>query len=808
MTPGILARVSSAQTEAGASVRPQRPQQRTRGIRTLRASDWLVRLPPLAGALATMALSLLVAVWVLHLGRAHLSLPWNYAGEGDAKFYLLLVKSIIAHGWYESNHSLGAPFGQQLYDFPQGGDNLNLLTIKALGVFSSNPAWVLNVFFLLTFPLTALSGYLVLRRLRISAAVAVVCSAIFALLPYHFYRGESQVLLSAYYAVPLAALLFLRLWEEPGLFTRRPGAPGALAWASRRSLVTCACCLVIGSASLYYAVFALALLLGGSAVALVGAAARGAPRQSSRAAVSGLLASLLIAAMLAVNLAPTLIYRAQHGANRSIARTTLQSDQLGLRLTDLVLPVQQHRLPFLTDVNQRYTEATSTGYCEACFENLGGVASIGFAWLCLVALASIVGVGGVVALRSAYRPAALGVALSIGVATIGGASSLIAFFVTRDIRGWNRISLFIAFFSLLAIAMLLDAAVRRLRSRGTARALTSVLLAVVLVLGVLDETSTYFLPKYAKDAREWNSDTSFVKAIEARVPAGTSIFQLPYVPFPEGYGSIAASVSLPDTTFGTTYELARGYIHSETLRWSYGAMKGRAADWQGELAVKPIYLSLAAAAADGFQGLWVDPHGYSASARARLDPVLRGLLGTAPLYSPTHDLLFFDLRPFAARLTASHAAAQVRALRYVTLHPLRTLCDPNGLQLTNPSTTARAATLSMRVSMHSPIPTTVLIHYPDGSVEPVPPGAKPVTVRRRLLLPAGESAVRFSLAGTPKRPPGRAGGPLVEQPALTEDAVAPFEAAPGKRAEPPLAAGSAPPPCPQTVAAVIPPAAP
>jgi phosphoglycerol transferase len=756
-----------------------------------------------------MTLSMLVAAWVLHLGRAHLSLPWNYAGEGDAKFYLLVVKNIIGHGWYESNPSLGAPFGQQLYDFPQGADNLNLLAIKGLGVFSSNPALVLNVFFLLTFPLTALSAFLVLRRLRISSAAAVLSSAIFALLPYHFYRGESQVLLSAYYAVPLAALLFLRLWEEPGLFTRRTGATGGpLAWASRRSLVTCACCLVIGSASLYYAVFALALLLGGSVVALIATLGHGGRDRGLRAVVSGTIASLLIAAMLAINLAPTLLYRAEHGTNRSIARTTLQSDQLGLRLTDLVLPVEQHRLAFLSNVNQRYTEATSTGYCEACFENLGGVGSIGFAWLCLVALASIVGVGGVVAMRSAYRPAALGVALSIGVATIGGASSLIAFFVTRDIRGWNRISLFIAFFSLLAIAMLLDAAARRLFRSGRGRSLGGVLLAAVLVLGVLDETSAYFVPKYAKDAREWNSDASFVKTIEARVPAGASIFQLPYVPFPEGYGSISASVSLPDTTFGTTYELARGYIHSESLRWSYGAMKGRAADWQGELAVKPLYLSLAAAAADGFQGLWVDPHGYSASARTRLAPTLSRLLRTPPLYSPAHDLLFFDLRPFAARLAHSHAQAQVQALRYATLHPLRTVCAPDGLELTNPSSTTRTATLSMRLSMRSAIPTTVLIHYPDGSVEPVAPGTKTVKLRRRISLRTGESAVRFSLAGALKRPPARAGGPVVEQPTLTEDAVISFETAPGQRSEPPMAAGAAPRPCPQTVAAVIPPAAP
>jgi len=787
----------------------------------------------LVGVVAAMALSVLIAGWALRLSQANLSLPWSYAGEGDTKFYLLLIKGILDHGWFQSNSSLGAPFGLRLYDFPQGADNLNLLMIKALGLLSSNPAWILNVFFLLTFPLTAASAYLALRALGASTSAAVISAVIFALLPYHFYRGESQVLLSAYYSVPLGALLFLGLWEEPGLFARRSG-PGqseidraeilkrALGWLSRRTLGTVALCVVIGSAGLYYAVFALVLLLSGSLVALVA-------RRGRRAVASGLLASLLIAAMLAINLAPTLSYRAAHGKNTSIARTPLQSDQFGLRLSDLLLPVQEDRLPFSSDVNQRYTEATSTGYCEACFENLGAVGSVGFLSLCLLALVSIVGVAGAFAVRAVYRAAALGVALSFAIATIGGVSSLIAFFLTSDIRGWNRISLFIAFFSLLAIALLLDAAVRRLagdsqRRRG--RTLAGVLLAGTLMLGALDETSSYFVPVYSKDAREWTSDATFVKEIEARMPSGAAIFQLPYVPFPEGYGSISTSVSAPNTTFDTTYELARGYIHSKGLRWSFGAMKGRAADWQGQLASKPLYLSLAAAVADGFQGLWVDPHGYSPQTRRRLAPLLAQLLRVLPLHSPANDLLFFDLRPFARRVAQLYPPEQVRALRFATLYPLRATCETtsDGVALINPSRSTRTATLTMRLSASPEAPTKLLVHYPGGTVEKVSlepedetialtkhSGAvegvsqtQAVALSRRLSLAPGKSTVSFSVPGIPRTPAARVGGLVVEQPTLTEDSLEPFETAPGGSVEAQMPAGAIPPPCLQTVAAVRP----
>jgi phosphoglycerol transferase len=792
-----------------------------------RSAVWLrKRAGALAGAFAAVSLSALLAALVLHLGEARLSLPWSYAGEGDTKFYLLLIKGIVTHGSYQTNPSLGAPFGLQLYDFPQGADNLNLLLIRALGLLSKNPAFVLNVFFLLTFPLTAASAYAVLRLLRVSIGTALVCAVIFALLPYHFNRGESQVLLSAYYSVPLGALLFLRLWDERGLFARRDdpvkdptrdptGGPVANpagdstrgssrragAWASPTTLLSVACCIVVGSAGLYYGVFALMLLLGGSLVALLAGRGR-------RVALSGLIASALIAATLAANLAPSLAYRAEHGTNTAIKRTTIEADQFGLRLTNLLLPVQQHRLPLLSNVNQRYTEATSTGYCEACFENLGAVGSIGFLWLALVALASIVGAAGALAVRAdrvvraAYRPAALGVALCFVIATIGGLSGLIAFFLTHDIRGWNRISLFIAFFSLLAVALLLDAGLRRLAGRRVARLATGVVLAGVLAFGALDETSGYFVPRYAKNARQWSSDATFVREIESRMPSEAAIFQLPYVPFPEGYGASGTSVSPPNPNFGTTYELARGPIHSKRLRWSYAAIKGRPADWQAELALKPLYLSLAAAVDDGFQGLWVDPHGYSAAARARLAPVLSRLLGVAPLYSPAGDLLFFDLRRFATRLARGHTATQLQELRAKTLYPLRTACGAGGLELTNPSSTPRTATLQMGLSMSAGRPTALLIHYPGGENEQRTLTATLVEVRRRLTLAPGASMVGFSLAGTPAPLAARVVGPAIDEPTLTEEALVPFETPPRGLPGAHIQAGFAPPQCEQTVEAV------
>ena len=64
--------------------------------------------------------------------------PWDgdfdvpYLNVADANLYRSEVKGILEHGWYWHNPNLGAPEGQQLFDFPGlSGDPLNVLLMEA-----------------------------------------------------------------------------------------------------------------------------------------------------------------------------------------------------------------------------------------------------------------------------------------------------------------------------------------------------------------------------------------------------------------------------------------------------------------------------------------------------------------------------------------------------------------------------------------------------------------------------------------------------------------------------------------------------
>src|SRR5262249_34758355 len=156
-------------------------------------------------------------------------------------------------------------------------------------------------------------------------------------------------------------------------------------------------------------------------------------------------------------------------------------------------------------------------------------------------------------------------------ADIGGFGSLLSFYLTW-IRAFNRLSVFIAFFALLALLILLGRACSR-SSRPVAWLSTS--LVLLLLLGLFDQTSKSFVPDYALLKRICESDAEFVRQMEEHLPEGAMIFQLPYTPFPE-----PRPVGKMDD-----YEFFRPYLHSQKLRWSYGAVKGRAADtWQLDIA--------------------------------------------------------------------------------------------------------------------------------------------------------------------------------------------------------------------------------
>jgi phosphoglycerol transferase len=381
--------------------------------------------------------------------------------------------------------------------------------------------------------------------------------------------------------------------------------------------------VLVGSAGVYYSFFGCFLLLV-AGVAAAGSFRRWAPLWAALALVAAVSLSVL------GNLLPTFLYRMEHGANPvAVRRVRAESELYALKVTQLVLPASGHRLPFLAAIKDAYNTRGFPLINENDTAALGLAGTVGFLWL--VGLLFLRG-------RSPDQPrpddglALLNVA-AVLLGTVGGFGALFSITVSAWIRAYNRISVFIAFFALFALALLLEQASRRwVRSRRTAVGFAAGL-GLLLVVGILDQTNPHQVPAYEETAAACRADAEFVRRIEASVPTGTMVIQLPYVEFPEP----ADLHGLPH------YELLRPYMHSHHLRWSHGAMKGREADtWQRQVVSQPVADLLRDLAQAGFGGIYLDRNGL-ADHGTQLEADLGRLLPSPPLVSACGRFAFYRL---------------------------------------------------------------------------------------------------------------------------------------------------------------------
>jgi phosphoglycerol transferase len=185
-------------------------------------------------------------------------------------------------------------------------------------------------------------------------------------------------------------------------------------------------------------------------------------------------------------------------------------------------------------------------------------------------------------------------------------------------------------------------------------------LALVAALGVFDETSVGYVPDYPRAEAAYRSDADFVARIEASLPAGAMVFQLPYLPFYES----------PPLHRMQDYEPARFYLHSRELRWSYGAMKGReAAAWQEGVVRRPLPRALERVVLAGFAGLTVDRFGYADGGR-ETEKQIDAVAGPHAFTSADGRFVLYDLRPLADRLRQSLGEERSAESRAKALEPV------------------------------------------------------------------------------------------------------------------------------------------
>jgi phosphoglycerol transferase len=574
----------------------------------------------------------------MKLWLADLRIPLDY--NGDALVTSTWIKGVIDNGWYLQNDFIGAPFGHEMYDFPLS-INLDILIIKLVSFFAHDYALTMNIYFLITFPLTTLTSMFVLRQLKISYTSSILGSLLFTFLPYHFWRGERHLFLAAYYMIPLIIMVFLWVYTEKNLLICKFNSK-MRAHLNQKSILCIAICILISSTFIYYPFFSCFFLI------VAGVSSSISRGHRNPLIVSIILIVLIIIGVL-INTSPTLLYQNENGKNLVTAVRAPQDAELwGLKIIHLLLPISMHRVPFMAAIANKYINTSPLNNHSS--PSLGIIIGIGF--LLLIGWVYYRLSGG---LKYKIKQCDILNDLSILnlsallLATVGSFSSIFAYSIwyffplSSQFREYTRISIFIAFFSMVAIVMLFDRLSKKHARSYNQKILFSVFVGIVLLVGIMDQTTNQsyatgqsYESAYTSISAEYLNDKDFINNIEAIMPSGAMIYQLPYVTFPEH----------PPVNQMNGYSHFRAYLHSKDLRWSYGAMNGRRGDaWNRAVANKPLVDMVGILSLAGFGGIYIDCYGYEDYA-VNITSNLSKILDAKPIVSTNGRLCFLDMTKY------------------------------------------------------------------------------------------------------------------------------------------------------------------
>ncbi|SCK37667.1 hypothetical protein VAR608DRAFT_3481 [Variovorax sp. HW608] len=182
-------------------------------------------------ALALAVLSALLG-WQL-IGGSHFDWHVPLLYGRDSLLHLVFIKRLIDGHGYFLNDAQGFPVGSELYDFP-GSDGVSLAALWALGRATGSAPMALNIYYVLGFPLAAMSAYLVFRKLSVTRATSAAFSLLFALAPFHFLRLE-HLYFTWYFTIPIFVWYGLRVCSTLVASRKLAGNRRTwLAWISTR----------------------------------------------------------------------------------------------------------------------------------------------------------------------------------------------------------------------------------------------------------------------------------------------------------------------------------------------------------------------------------------------------------------------------------------------------------------------------------------------------------------------------------------------------------------------------------------------
>ncbi len=386
---------------------------------------------------------------------------------------------------------------------------------------------------------------------------------------------------------------------------------------------------MVGSSEGYYAFFSSFLIL---ALAVI----TSYEERDLYPLKNALIGVFFISLSLFINLIPHYLGVAKHGVNTEVAvRNPTDAELFGLKIYRMLLPGSDYRFSSTIKELNHYASYFAEGIEHVYF---GIFTTLGFLYLVWILIAMPIKNNSSHTLLRMSRLNILAVLLGV----TGGFGSIFAFLVSPMIRGYTRLGIIIAFFSLFAFFYAIQEMTNRMQIFKHSLA-SWMFVAFLTLIGVCEYSSAKYLISTEQKIKESENNSHFIEGIEAILPQGSMVFQLPYISFP-GYDPVYRMKEFDHFML---------YLHSKSLRWSYGAMRGSETDdLQKYITTKPAKELIHDLIYYDFDGVTINRKGYRDRAE-NLEKEFSTILEAKPLQSADGELLFFDLRKYKSRLKDS-----------------------------------------------------------------------------------------------------------------------------------------------------------
>lgn len=558
-------------------------------------------------------------VWYFPWNKPETSMDFN---RGDLLFETMLFKNMITDGNLWQGIHLGAPFKYTLYDFPVVADALVNTPIFLIGKIFGNAVIGMFIVLILTFPITAVASYYAIKQFKVQSTIAVIGAIAYSFIPFKMIRMWPHYgLANTLMVIPISVVLLYWLYNEEEFLVIRKDM-----FKYKKNILALIFIIMIGIGEVYYAYFFCFFVLIVTVMNLLENKAK------LLTIKKGLIVILGAIFVVVINLLPCFIntIKGLDTLEKPI-RNAFETELYGLKLTHLLMPYNTG-IEIFDSLKNEYNTTTLNNNSTAF---LGIYGCIGFIILLIALFSNHVFAKRENEIKFLSR---LNIA-AILLAYMGGFSYFISRFISPQIRCYDRICVFIAFFGVLTLCIVMTMVIEN--SNITYKK------SIIGFIGIIGFVSTIFngatlnsittknTYEYAK-SNEYIYD--FINEIEGQVSENAMIYEMPYDKFPE---------SGPQNKM-SSYSLLIPYIYSNNnLRWSYACYKGTYGDlWHRTVPQLPMEERIMILSDVGFEGIYIDSAAYLPDEFQNLLQQLNNILGNTPIISNDKRMYFYSMKKY------------------------------------------------------------------------------------------------------------------------------------------------------------------